>query len=427
MERICFESNTERNCNHQIRYTSGSRPKLQSKVIVTKARAARRHSWRGAASVLAAAALWGTIGPVQVAAPETQSPQVLAAWRLLIGGSALVLLAYSQLAALCHTGKAFWYVVAAAGALSAGYQVAFMSAVAMTGAAIGTVVGVATVPLFSGIFARITAGERITYTWVMGSSGAALGCGVLLLPTAGDRVGVAGVGCGVLAGALFSAYTVAAKQMAARTVDVKLTTGLSMLFGAVLLSPLIWRSTEQLVERKAVLAVAWLGLGATALAYAMYNHGLRRVSVNTAGTLSLAEPLAAALLSVLLLGEHMSALQWTSCAAILCGILLASMRGRGEPTAAPAMADRLLTPQGVVARSATVGSSRDLLAADPRSRAAGTSGPTARSRADPPGWSRTASRSRGPAIRVITDEAGLIEARGIRPLGRAADPVSNFY
>jgi DME family drug/metabolite transporter len=293
-----------------------------------------RDAQAGVASVLMAALLWGTIGPAQALTADLISPGALAGWRHLVGGLALVMLGLSHLPSLRRGGRPLAAAIVTTGLVGAAYQTSFLLSISKVGAALGTVVGVATVPLFSGLAARWTSGEQITRRWALGSGCAALGCGVLLLPGAGSRVDLIGVGWGVLAGALFAAYTVTAQRMAAHPADVKVTTGLSMLSGAVVLSPLMLSGHQNLADPAAVAVIAWLGLAATALAYALYSAGLRRVTASTAGTLSLGEPLAAALLSTALLGERLSPSEWLGCSVIFGGLLVA-VTGRRRPVPAP--------------------------------------------------------------------------------------------
>jgi len=66
------------------------------------------------------------------------------------------------------------------------------------------------------------------------------------------------------------------------------------------LAPLGWLATP-----RGALVALHLGLLATAAAYALLAAGLRRVTVATAATMSLAEPLTAAALGVALLGERL--------------------------------------------------------------------------------------------------------------------------
>jgi hypothetical protein len=63
-----------------------------------------------------------------------------------------------------------------------------------------------------------------------------------------------------------------------------------------------------------------LGLVATAAPYLLYARGLRSVRSGTAGALTLAEPLTAALLSVALVGERISMAQAIGCLIIFGGM-----------------------------------------------------------------------------------------------------------
>ena len=59
-----------------------------------------------------------------------------------------------------------------------------------------------------------------------------------------------------------------------------------------------------------------------AAAYWLFTAGLSRVRATTAGTLSLAEPLAAALIGVLVLHERLSPGAWAGCTLILAGMVV---------------------------------------------------------------------------------------------------------
>lgn len=63
--------------------------------------------------------------------------------------------------------------------------------------------------------------------------------------------------------------------------------------------------------------------------------GLRTVRTSVAGTLSLGEPLAAALLSTTLLGERLTPAEWAACLTILAGLLITS---RSPSPDAPSLA-----------------------------------------------------------------------------------------
>ena len=74
-----------------------------------------------------------------------------------------------------------------------------------------------------------------------------------------------------------------------------------------------------------------LGLFATALAYLLFGKGLRQIPLATAVTLSLAEPLTAGTLGVLLLGEKLSLQAGLGILMIFSGLIVLSLPGRILP------------------------------------------------------------------------------------------------
>jgi len=62
----------------------------------------------------------------------------------------------------------------------------------------------------------------------------------------------------------------------------------------------------------------------------MFVQGLRTVSAASAGTLSLAEPLVAALAGIGLLHEHLAAPAVIGCGLLAAGLAFASLRSRPE-------------------------------------------------------------------------------------------------
>ena len=96
--------------------------------------------------------------------------------------------------------------------------------------------------------------------------------------------------------------------------------------GAVLLSPLLFAADLAWLGQPRGLAVALhLGLIATAAAYALFARGLRAVPVATAVTLSLAEPLTAGALGVVLLGERLTGPAVLGIGLLFGGLALLSL------------------------------------------------------------------------------------------------------
>jgi drug/metabolite transporter, DME family len=70
--------------------------------------------------------------------------------------------------------------------------------------------------------------------------------------------------------------------------------------------------------------LAWLALGATALAYALFSRGLVTVSAERAVTILLAQPVAAAALAYLLLGQSLAPWGVAGIAVLSASVLVLS-------------------------------------------------------------------------------------------------------
>nr|WP_316046937.1 EamA family transporter [Planococcus glaciei] len=68
--------------------------------------------------------------------------------------------------------------------------------------------------------------------------------------------------------------------------------------------------------------ILYLGLGATSLSYILFSSGLKLIPSSSAVTLSLAEPMTAALLGVFIVGEVLTGIAWVGVLLLLGGILV---------------------------------------------------------------------------------------------------------
>lgn len=281
----------------------------------------------GAGLFLAAAVLWGTVGPAQVLAASPMGPAALGGWRLLGGGVVLGAFTVTRRGRLRTLASRSLVRPLLVCALCTGlYQVAFMSAVARTGAALATVIAVGSVPAATGVCARWVNGERVGLAWLVSTAAAVAGCALLLAPGGGGtRVDALGLVLAVITGACYALYTVFARRVADAdpAVDLPTLSALALLAGSLMFVPWMVRDAGALRHGGTLALVAWLCVAATALPYWLYSVGLPRLrGASTAGTLSLAEPLSAALLGVLLLHERISAPAWAGCGLILGGMLV---------------------------------------------------------------------------------------------------------
>ncbi|MER5874110.1 DMT family transporter [Streptomyces sp. NPDC002044] len=276
-------------------------------------------------SVLVAAVLWGTVGPAQIWADAGMPPVALGAARMLLGGLVLSVLTVrpAGLRTLVRPGVRRW--VGLSVLVTAGFQVCFLESVERCGAALATAAAFGTVPVVSGVCARLLSGERMTRRWLWGTACAVAGIGFLLLPGSGARADVPGVVCAVVAGASFGVYIAAAGELGARGADLAAAAPVSVLCAGLLVSPFLVASPEGLADPRALALIGWLGLGTTALGYLLFTRGVGRLGAATTGTLSLTEPLVATLLGVALLGERPGPRAAAGGVLLLGGLVLVSL------------------------------------------------------------------------------------------------------
>jgi DME family drug/metabolite transporter len=291
------------------------------------------------AFVLAAALLFGTTGTAQALGPVVE-PLALGAARIAIGA---VLLGVVAVAAGARRIGASWPQVLLAGACVAVYQATFFVALEQTGVAIGTVVAIGSAPAFAGLFARAFAGEPLRLGWAVATLLACAGVGLLVLGGGGaGSVSTAGVGLALLSGAGYAGYAVWTKRMLTAGGEPESVMAAVFGMGAVLLLPVfVLVPSGALLEPGAAALALYLGAIPTALAYVLFARGLARIGAGETATLTLAEPLTAAALGVIVLGERPSALGVAGAALVLAGLaLLALWPAQGRRARRPAAALR---------------------------------------------------------------------------------------
>ena len=263
-------------------------------------------------------------------------PVVVGAARLVVGGFALVLVALvrhgaAAVATCLKRPLVGWTALAAVA--TAVYQSSFFSAVVTTGVATGTVVALGTAPVATGLCGALLFGERLTRRWVGATVLAVVGCVILVGVghSGATTVRPIGVALAVLAGACYGLYTSGAKALLDRQVPVVVAMGVTLGSGAVLLAPVLVTGGLQLVGVRPLLMVGWLGLVTTGVAYLLFARGLRRLPAGTVGTLSLAEPLTAALLGLIVLGERLAPPAAVGALILVAGLLLAALRPVPHP------------------------------------------------------------------------------------------------
>ena len=286
--------------------------------------------------VLLSALLFATTGTSRALGPTADDLSV-GAVRVIVGGVALGLVALLVRRRIAGrtplTGRpAALVAIGAAGVLL--YQPMFFAGTRLTGVAVGTVLALGSAPVFTGILDSLVRRNRPGRAWYLSTTVAIIGLVVLVASgrTDGASVSIVGAGACLAAGFGYAVYASAAKALLDRNWTPVTTLG--AMFGGAAVVALVVVAAAAVLPRTATVDISWvlapggwalalwLGLITVTVAYVLYARGLRTMSAATAATLTMAEPVAATILGVALLGEHPSLGAWAGVALIGCGLAI---------------------------------------------------------------------------------------------------------
>jgi drug/metabolite transporter, DME family len=256
-----------------------------------------------------AAVSWGTTGSVTnvLVTRAGAGALVIGAARMLIGAILLLIAARWVTGSLRVDPADRWRCVVL-GLCMAAFQATYFSAVTLVGIATAALIAICSAPLLITGLAAAALGERLTARVGSALALGVIGTGLLIVgPRAAADVSVrfvAGVLLALGASFAYALYVVVAKATLARTAPLPLAAA-NFGVAALALAPVLAGAD---VGRQVALGWPWLlylGAVTTAGAYAIYTIGLRDVPASAAGVASLAEPLTATLLGVVLFGERL--------------------------------------------------------------------------------------------------------------------------
>jgi len=288
-------------------------------VSATRAVAAQPSARVGLLQVCAAGVLWGTGGLVVTVLHERDGlgAMTVSAWRMALAAAALVGFAVATrrtrfVVATMRTHPVLALLVGCGTAL---YQGLYFVAVLLVGVSVATVVSLGLAPILAAIWEHAVA--RTTPSMREAAVLAAALVGLMLVSMSAGHGSTApgdqprlGLALAVAAGATYAASTVLGHRLAQRVDSFALTT-CATAAGAVALAPFLGVAAVAgepvLTPRLTSLALlAYLGVATMALAYGLLYAGLRTTSGSAATVATLVEPLSAAMLAVLLLGERLT-------------------------------------------------------------------------------------------------------------------------
>ncbi|WP_341234664.1 EamA family transporter [uncultured Sulfitobacter sp.] len=278
----------------------------------------------GALFCLFAAIAWGTTGTAATFAPGV-SPLAIGAAAMGIGGALQALIAYKGIwthrAALRRERMALMV-----GAVSVAiYPLAFYASMRLAGVTVGTVISIGSAPLISALIEYALDGRRLTVRWAIG---AAIGLsGIALLSLSESGHGTAsniplGAFLGLVAGGTYALYSWTAQRMMRRDLPPRVAMGATFGLGGLLLLPVLLITGASFLDSAGNLAVGlYMALVPMFLGYLAFGAGLARVPASMATTITLFEPVVAAVLAVYVVGETLPALGWLGVALIVACLL----------------------------------------------------------------------------------------------------------
>lgn len=294
---------------------------------------------RGLVYLIIAGAAWGTAGAAASLVYRTSDmgPVALSFWRCAVGFVLLLAVRLLRPRPRRTVSEPLARRVLRAGATGIGlavFQTAYFAAVEATGLAVGTVVTLGAGPVFIALGARLTLGERLGRGGVAAVAGALTGLTVLALGGEGATVRPWGVFLALVAAAGYSVMTLLTRKWgrdggadaAERSVWAFAVTSLCLLPLAVV-EGLLPHTTDPI---RLVWLLAYIAAVPTALAYALYFAGAAAVRSATVSVIMLLEPVSAAVLAVVLLGEHLTAPTLVGTLLMLgsvAGLAVAETRG----------------------------------------------------------------------------------------------------
>ena len=285
----------------------------------------------GILSIIFAATLWGTTGTVASFAPNISS-LAIGAFSMGIGGIFQACLSFKSVRKdfekiMLHKKVLMVSIIALVV-----YPLAFYSSMRLAGVAIGTVISIATAPFFSVLLECLfSKGTKVTKQWLLSFVVGVFGMVLLVISESSSindidqDMSFFGILLGFISGMTYATYSWGVKAMIDRGVQSQAAMGCTFGFGAILLLPTLFITGDNLFASSMnVMIIGYMALIPMGIGYIAYGFGLRFVTASRANLLTLFEPVIAAVLAVVIVGESISSSGWIGIVLILVCLILQS-------------------------------------------------------------------------------------------------------
>jgi DME family drug/metabolite transporter len=291
----------------------------------------------GVAAILFAAVVWGTTGTAATFAPDVSAAAIGAA-AMGVGGLGQALLAARG---IMRARTALWdqrWLLAAGAVAVMVYPLAFYASMRLAGVTVGTVVTIGAAPLLSALIEYVFDRTRLTGRWAVG---AGIGvAGMVLICVAensghsavmGDAVPL-GVALGLIGALTYALYSWTARKMMLGGTPSVVAMGATFGLGGLLLLPVLFMTGGAFLTSWNNAAVGlYMAAVPMFLGYIAFGYGLARVAASMATVLTLLEPVIAALLAVVIVGERLPPLGWLGVALVVGCLAVITLPARFAP------------------------------------------------------------------------------------------------
>ncbi|MCT6867715.1 MAG: EamA family transporter [Gilliamella apicola] len=288
------------------------------------------NKYLGILAVILASLLWGTTGTAATFAPAL-SPLFIGSFAMGMGGILQCGLATVKIVhdrALLAVHCRFLIVGALAVAI---YPLAFYSSMRLSGVTIGTVVSIGSAPILSAIIEYFSRDFQLNKQWAMGALLEIIGMVMLAFSdNASTTIQYTHVNLGILlglvAGLTYALYSWSARQLMLKGVNTKAAMGATFGCGGLLLIPVMLITGSAFVTSWNNMAVGfYMALIPMFLGYLCYGFGLSKISASMATTITLLEPVIAAILAMLIVGECLSLIGWIGMLLIFICLIMVTL------------------------------------------------------------------------------------------------------
>lgn len=285
---------------------------------------------RGGLLILAAALLWSSLGVAgRFAFRAGVVPLEAAFYRAAISFASLLLfLIATDRRALRIRPEDLGFFAAFGFVGVAAFFVVYMTAISMTTVATAAIL-LYTAPAFVIVLSALLFGETLTAPKTIAVACAFIGCGLVGrgYDLASLRLNLPGVLAGLASGLAYALYTIFGKAALRRYTPVTTLT-YTLGFGTIFLgtAALATGVIPRAHPSSGWVALVYLAFVTTLLAQALYLAGLRYIEAGPASLLATVEPVAAAVLGYIVLGERLEGLQIAGGVLVVGAVMLARAR-----------------------------------------------------------------------------------------------------